>query len=153
MTVGGWNATGAVPYATRVLRSISRHAAGAAQRLADRQGLPVDDTVRAIDPDAAAAPFVAFSELTVPDGGQAELDAAFRNRLGAVERAPGFRGLEVWADQARPTEYSMVTWWDSHESFQQYMRSPDHRRSHDRIPTGPLGPRPRSFRRFRVVAR
>ncbi|MDZ7679828.1 MAG: antibiotic biosynthesis monooxygenase [Acidimicrobiales bacterium] len=152
--MGGSNTTAAVLHTTRALLWISSQAARAARRLADQFVEPVDARRRPSDPDADdPAPFVAFSELTVPEGGEPRLDAAFRNRLGAVERAPGFRGLEVWADQARPTEYSMVTWWDSRESFQQYLRSEDHRRSHDRIPTGPLGPRPRSFRRFRVVAR
>lgn len=151
--MGGWNTAAAV-HTTRVLLWISCQAARAARRLADQLVEPVDAGHRATGPDADhPAPFVAFSELTVPEGGEPRLDAAFRNRLGAVERAPGFHGLEVWSDQARPTEYSMVTWWDSRESFQQYMRSTHHRRSHDRIPTGPLGPRPCSFRRFRVVAR
>ena len=97
--------------------------------------------------------FVAFSRLDVPDGGQDQLEEAFRERLHAVDRWPGFRRLEVWADDSAPVEYSMVSWWDSAEVFREYMRSDDHRRSHDRIPAGDLAPRPHSFRRFRVVAR
>jgi heme-degrading monooxygenase HmoA len=61
-------------------------------------------------PDAPAPPlrtdaFVAFSELTVPVGGRDDLEAAFADRLGAVDRWPGFRGLEVWADEQDPTRY------------------------------------------------
>jgi len=49
--------------------------------------------------------------------------------------------------------YAMVSWWDSAADFSSYMRSDDHRRSHQRIPTGDLRPRAREFRRYRVVAR
>lgn len=97
--------------------------------------------------------FVAFSRLEVPTGGEDLLEEAFFNRLGAVERAPGFRSLEVWADLSNPTHYVMVSWWESQMSFRAYMRSADHRRSHDRIPKGDLGPRPAEFRKYRVVSR
>ena len=73
-------------------------------------------------------------------------------RLGLVDHWAGFRALEVWADLADPTQYAMVSWWDSPAEFQAYMQSDDHRRSHERIPTGSHRPRPVRFRRFRVVA-
>lgn len=104
-------------------------------------------------PEPATPAFVALSLLRVPDGGQDALDAAFAHRLGLVDHWAGFRALEVWADLADPTQYAMVSWWDSPAEFQAYMRSDDHRRSHDRIPTGSHRPRPVKFRRFRVVAR
>lgn len=96
--------------------------------------------------------FVAVSDLVVPAAGRDELIEAFRARLGAVEGAPGFQRLEVWADQADPSAFTMVSWWDSREEFVDYMRSTDHRRSHDRIPGGESAPRPARFRRFSVVA-
>ena len=99
------------------------------------------------------AAFVAFSQLDVPEGAQEQLESAFRDRLGAVERWSGSQSLEVWADLADSTRYVMVSWWTSPEEFRSYMRSDDHRRSHDRIPTGDLRPRPREFRRYRIVAR
>jgi diguanylate cyclase (GGDEF)-like protein len=95
--------------------------------------------------------FVAFSELQVPDGGRDALEQAFRDRLGAVDGVDGFRRLEVWADLAEAASYVMVSWWSSREDFLTYMRSPEHQRSHDRIPTGPARPRPRRFRRFRQI--
>ena len=97
--------------------------------------------------------FVAFSQIHVPEGGAGQVETAFRERLGAVEKWPGFRSLEVWSDGADPTGYAMVSWWDSAADFSSYMRSDDHRRSHQRIPTGDLRPRAREFRRYRVVAR
>lgn len=97
--------------------------------------------------------FVAFSELKVPDGGQKPLEEAFQARLKAVDGWPGFQHLEVWADVARPTDYSMVSWWDTPEAFRAYMQSAEHRRSHERVATDEQRPRPVKFRRFRVVAR
>lgn len=93
--------------------------------------------------------FVAFSEIDVPVGGQAELEAAFRARLGSVDSWPGFRALEVWADQAEAGGYVMVSWWDSQEAFKAYMGSEEHRR----IPRGTDRPVARGFRRYRLVAR
>ncbi len=106
------------------------------------------------DETARAQPaFVAFSELEVPEGGQDRIEAAFRDRLGAVDSWPGFRSLEVWADLSEPEAYTMVSWWDSAEAFRDYMQSDDHHRSHQRIPGGEGRPRPRKFRRYRIVAR
>ena len=81
------------------------------------------------------------------------MEEAFQARLKAVDGWPGFQHLEVWADVARPTEYSMVSWWDTPEAFRAYMQSADHRRSHERVATDEKRPRAVKFRRFRVVAR
>ena len=97
--------------------------------------------------------FVAFSELHVPEDGKEQLEIAFRDRLGAVERWPGFQSLEVWSDLANASSYAMVSWWTSSEAFRQYMRSDDHRESHARIPFGELGPRPNRFRRYEILSR
>ena len=96
--------------------------------------------------------FVAMSELFVPEGGRAQVDAAFAARLGAVERWVGFRGLQVWADTRDASRLMMISWWDDRSCFDAYMQSEDHRRSHARIPSGDLRPRPRSFSRFEVIA-
>jgi heme-degrading monooxygenase HmoA len=100
-----------------------------------------------------AAPFVAVSDLTVPEAGRTAVVAAFRHRLGVVENWPGFQGLQVWGDPTDPTAFLMVSWWDTEEAFTAYMGSADHRRSHERIPTGVNRPRPRGFRRYHVIAR
>lgn len=97
-------------------------------------------------------PFVAVSDLIVPADGRASLIDAFRDRLRAVEEAPGFQRLEVWAEETDPSAFTMVSWWDSKGHFAEYMRSADHRRSHERIPGGEAAPSPARFRRFSVVA-
>lgn len=66
---------------------------------------------------------------------------------------PSFSRLEVWQDERDAERFVMVSWWDDHDSFTAYMRSRSHRRSHDRIPSGPDAPKPTAFARFRVVAR
>lgn len=111
---------------------------------------PAHTTERGSSPDAA---FVAHSEIRVPAGGVLDLVEAFRARLGEVDAWPGFCRLEVWQDERDAERFVMVSWWDSHESFSDYMRSQSHRRSHDRIPTGPDAPKPAAFARFKVVAR
>jgi heme-degrading monooxygenase HmoA len=100
-----------------------------------------------------AGEFVALSDIFVAAEGREALEAAFAERLGAVDSWPGFRGLQVWADAADGCKYVMVSWWDSQASFSDYMASEDHRRSHQRIPGGEFRPRPRQFRRYRVIAR
>ena len=98
------------------------------------------------------APFVAVSDLAVPEAGRAAVVAAFGHRLGAVENWPGFQGLQVWADPTDPTALVMVSWWETEEAFIAYMGSGDHRRSHKRIPAGVNRSRPRGFRRYRVIS-
>ena len=101
---------------------------------------------------AAAHSFVAVSDLAVPEAGRAAVIAGFGDRLGAVERWPGFQGLQVWADPGDPTALVMVSWWDTQEAFAAYMGSVDHRRSHERIPAGDNCPGARGLRRYQVIA-
>lgn len=97
-------------------------------------------------------PYVAVSEISVPEAGEAALEEAFRLRLHAVDSWPGFRGLELLRDRKTPGRYIMICRWDRREQFLAYMRSADHRRSHDRIPGGPLGPSPAGFTEYDRVA-
>ena len=97
-------------------------------------------------------PYVAVSEISVAIEGEASLEEAFRLRLRAVDGWPGFRGLELLRDRKVPGRYMMICRWDSREEFLAYMRSADHRRSHERIPRGPLGPSPAGFSEYDRVA-
>lgn len=103
--------------------------------------------------DDREPPFVIVSDLTVAEVGAATLEEAFRDRLGEVDDWPGFLDLEVWRDEGDPERFVMVSWWTSKDAYAAYMRSDDHRRSHDRIPTDPAAPRATGIGRFRVVAR
>jgi|GEM_PF-1816712 heme-degrading monooxygenase HmoA len=96
--------------------------------------------------------FVVTSEVTIGGIGAERLEAAFADRLREVDNYPGFHRLEVWRDTSRAGIYLMVTWWDSPESFTAYLRSPQHRRSHDRIPTDPARPRGTGLHRFERIS-
>ena len=98
------------------------------------------------------APYVAVSEIRVDAEGIPALRAAFADRLRAVDGWDGFEGLELLADRRDAGRYLMVSRWASREVFVTYMRSSDHRRSHDRIPTGPHAPRAAGFDEFDLVA-
>jgi heme oxygenase (mycobilin-producing) len=100
-----------------------------------------------------SASYVVVSHVEVAAAGVEVLEGAFANRLGEVERAPGFQRLEVWRSEEADGVYQMVTWWDREEDFRAYMRSAAHRRSHARIPVEPAAPRGAGLDRFRVVAR
>lgn len=74
-----------------------------------------------------------MSRLRVPAERSDELVAAFRGRLGAVDQHDGFVDLEVWRNDRDPEELVMVSRWRDRASFTAYMRSADHRASHDRV--------------------
>lgn len=78
--------------------------------------------------------YVSVSRLRVDPARSDELVAAFQARAGLVEGHEGFLDLEVWRSDRDPTEVLMVSRWTDREAFKAYMRSADHRTSHDRIP-------------------
>lgn len=77
--------------------------------------------------------YVSVSRLRIAHEMAPALIQAFRQRAHLVESAPGFQRLEVWQG-SDAGEVLMVSWWDDRECFKAYMRSPEHRTSHDRIP-------------------
>ena len=76
--------------------------------------------------------YVSVSRLRVAEHEAPGLIHAFRERVHLVDSAPGFHRLEVWQG-SEPGEILMVSWWRDRECFKAYMRSPEHRTSHDRI--------------------
>ena len=81
-----------------------------------------------------------MSRLRVPRDRAAELVAAFRDRAHLVDDADGFVELEVWQSDRdsdeQTSELIMVSRWRERESFAAYMRSAEHKQSHDRIDPG-----------------
>ena len=75
-----------------------------------------------------------MSHLRVDDERAADLVAAFRNRVGLVDSADGFLGLQVWRSDRDRCELVMVSRWRDRDCFKTYMKSDDHKASHDRIP-------------------
>jgi heme-degrading monooxygenase HmoA len=80
--------------------------------------------------------YVSVSRLRVEDDRADDLVAAFRARLGLVDDFEGFVDLQVWRSDRDPGELLMVSRWDTREHFTRYMRSREHRASHDRIDGG-----------------
>ena len=77
--------------------------------------------------------YVSLSRLRIPPERADELVAAFRDRLGLVDDFDGFLDLQVWQSDRDPGELVMVSRWRDRECFKTYMKSREHRVSHDRI--------------------
>jgi len=77
--------------------------------------------------------YVSMSRLAIPPESAPELVRAFRNRVGLVEGAEGFIDLQVWQSDRDPGEMLMVSRWRDRDCFKTYMKSEQHRVSHDRI--------------------
>jgi heme-degrading monooxygenase HmoA len=78
--------------------------------------------------------YVSMSRLRVAASESGALVDAFRRRAHLVDGARGFIDLEVWRSDRDPSEVLMVSRWTDRASFTAYMRSDEHKRSHDRIP-------------------
>ena len=77
--------------------------------------------------------YVSMSRLRVPAEQADRLVTAFRARVGLVDAHDGFVDLQVWQSDRDEGELIMVSRWRDREAFKTYMRSAEHRVSHDRI--------------------
>lgn len=77
--------------------------------------------------------YVSVSRLRVDAERSDELVTAFQRRARLVEAYSGFVDLQVWRSDRDPAEILMVSRWRDRDAFKGYMRSGDHRTSHDRI--------------------
>ena len=77
--------------------------------------------------------YVSLSRLRIPAHASEELIEAFRRRARLVEDAAGFVDLQVWRSDRDAGEILMVSRWQDREAFKTYMRSAEHRISHERI--------------------
>jgi heme-degrading monooxygenase HmoA len=74
-----------------------------------------------------------MSRLRVDEERSDELIAAFKRRAHLVDDADGFLDLEVWRSDRDPSEVLMVSRWRDRDAFKAYMKSAEHRVSHDRV--------------------
>ena len=77
--------------------------------------------------------YISMSRLRVAGDRADELVAAFRARMHAVDSHDGFIDLQVWRSDRDGDELCMVSRWRDRDCFVRYMRSADHRESHERI--------------------
>lgn len=59
-----------------------------------------------------------------------------------MEAHDGFFDLQVWRSDRDPDEVPMVTRWRDRDAFTAYMKSADHRTSHERMDARSSGPSP-----------
>ena len=77
--------------------------------------------------------YVSMSRLRVAAARSDALIAAFRGRAHLVDQADGFIDLQVWRSDRDREEVLMVSRWRDRAAFTAYMRSTEHRASHERI--------------------
>ncbi len=77
--------------------------------------------------------YVSVSRLRIPEADAPALVSAFRGRAHLVDGADGFVDLQVWQSDRDEGELIMVSRWRDRDAFKRYMKSDDHRRSHERI--------------------
>ena len=77
--------------------------------------------------------YVSMSRLRVDEQRSNDLVEAFQRRAHLVDDADGFVDLQVWQSDRDEGELIMVSRWRDRDAFKTYMRSADHRVSHDRI--------------------
>lgn len=77
-----------------------------------------------------------ISRFRVANGMEEAVRQAFLNRPRLVEKATGFRGIEVLTDAADPCLFLLLTRWRDEESFRAWHRSESHHASHVFIPKG-----------------
>jgi heme-degrading monooxygenase HmoA len=75
-----------------------------------------------------------MSRLRIPPEEAPALVEAFRARAHLVDDADGFVDLQVWQSDRDRGEILMVSRWRDRTAFRDYMRSAEHKVSHDRIP-------------------
>jgi heme-degrading monooxygenase HmoA len=80
--------------------------------------------------------YVSMSRLAIPVERAPELVEAFRNRARLADMAHGFIDLQVWQSDRDPGEIIMVSRWCDRGAFANYMKSADHKISHNRIDPG-----------------
>ena len=77
-----------------------------------------------------------MSRLRIEPERATELVEAFRRRLGLVDGFDGFVDLQVWQSDRDAGELIMVSRWRDRDCFKSYMKSREHRESHERIDPG-----------------
>lgn len=77
--------------------------------------------------------YVSMSRLAIAPERAPELVAAFRDRSRLADQADGFVDLQVWQSDRDAGEILMVSRWRDREAFKAYMKSAEHKTSHDRI--------------------
>lgn len=82
------------------------------------------------------ATFLAVSKFKVGNGLEAEVREAFLRRPHLVDGADGFVRMDVVSPSGDESEFWLLTYWASEDSFRQWHHSHLYRESHAGIPRG-----------------
>lgn len=95
---------------------------------------------------------VVISRFRVANDKRDEVRAAFENRPGLVESAPGFVRLDVIQPADDPDQFWLYTVWRDEASFHDWHRGHAYKASHQAIPGGlRLDPEATEIRHFEHV--
>ena len=67
---------------------------------------------------------IRINAITVPESGAGELARRFADRLGAVDDAEGFEGIELLRPTDGRTTWLVVTRWRDTDAFESWVASP-----------------------------
>lgn len=84
--------------------------------------------------------FVVMNAITVPKERADEFEQRFATRAGKVSAQPGFEAFELMRPGDGKDRYIVYTRWDSKESFENWVKSPDFMAGHrQQSESGPVG--------------
>lgn len=76
--------------------------------------------------------FVAINYITCQPEYRERFETLFRTRAGAIDRLPGFRGMQVLAPEREGGDYLVVSQWTDRASFDAWRTSPEFAEGHKR---------------------
>ena len=76
--------------------------------------------------------FVAISKITIKEDQADALEESFKRRVHLVDDFEGFISLNFLRNNKDPTKFIGIFKFQDEECFKNYMKSEEHRTSHDR---------------------
>lgn len=80
----------------------------------------------------SAAEFVAINFITCEDEYRERFETLFKSRVHAIDRAPGFRRMQVLRPGREGGDYLVVSHWESQAAFDHWRTSPEFAEGHRR---------------------
>jgi heme oxygenase (mycobilin-producing) len=107
------------------------------------------------------AGFVAINFITCKDHYRPRFEELFATRVGAIDRMPGFKRMQVLKPNKEGEPYLIVSYWNSEEEFKSWTGSPEFLEGHKRgfedlkeyKERGEEPPMTSSFVTYEVIAR
>lgn len=76
--------------------------------------------------------FVAINHIRCREEYRERFEELFRTRAHAIDRMPGFCGMQVLRPQKPDEPYLVVSFWESQEAFRAWVGSPEFLEGHRR---------------------